>query len=491
MRYLKARPLFIIALFCLLTASVNAQSSFTIEDIIQRSQSQSPDFKIAETRKENRYWQYRYYKTNYIPQLRLLTNTFGSLYTNQFTPVRQPDGSVEYRQLNQLNPGLNFSLQQPIALTGGQIWINSTYNFFDNYTTNTSQWNGTPINIFLNQPLFAFNPLKWDKKIEPIRFEESKRDYAESMESIARDAGDLFFSVLQQQINLQIAQFNLANNDTIYKIEQGRYNIGTTSEDKLLQIELQLLRSRQDVAQARLDFQTASLQLRTFIGLRNGEEFQLVMPEVVPQFNVSEEEALAYAKETRSAFVAFQRRKFEAESAVAEAKGQRYQVSLTASYGLNNVGSQLGDLYQNPARQQAANLSVNIPVIDWGRRKALMRTAMANKKLTDYIIEQDQVNFEQEILTKVRQFEMLRLQIEISKKSDEVGLARYNVAQNRYLIGKTDILNLSTALREKDEAKRSYVQALKSFWTSYYDLRRLTLFDFIDRKYLYNPLTKE
>jgi outer membrane protein TolC len=478
---------FIYLLVCLSITGATAQNSFTLEDVIQRAQSQSPSYRIAETRKENRYWQYRYYKTNYIPQLRLLTNTFGSLYTNQFTPVRQPDGSVEYKQLNQLNPGLNFSLQQPIALTGGQIWVNSTYNYFDNYTTKTSQWNGTPINIFVNQPLFAFNQLRWDRKIEPIKFEESKREYAESMESIGRDAADLFFSVLQQQINLQIAQFNLANNDTIYKIEQGRYNIGTTSEDKLLQIELQLLRSRQDVAQARLDFQTASLQLRTFIGLRNGEEFELVMPDLVPQFSVAEEEALEHAKETRSAYVAFQRRKFEAESAVAEAKGQRYQVSLTASYGLNNVGQTLGDLYQDPARQQAANLSINVPVIDWGRRKALMRTAYANKKLTDYIIDQDQITFEQEILTKVRQFEMLRLQIEITKKSDEVALARYNVAQNRYLIGKTDILNLSTALREKDEAKRSYIQALKSFWSSYYDLRRLTLYDFIERKYLYNP----
>ena len=475
--------------FCLSLVSVQAQNTFTLEDVILRSQTQSPSFKISETRKENRYWQYRYFKTNYIPQLRALTNT-GSIYSNIYQPI-YVDAKLDYYRINQLNPGVNFALQQPIAATGGQIWVNTTYNFLQDYIDNSSRWNGTPVNIYLNQPLFAFNKLKWDKKIEPIRFEESKRDYSESMEAIARDAADLFFSVLQQQINLQIAQFNLANNDTIYKIEQGRYNIGTTSEDKLLQIELQLLRSRQDVAQARLDFQTASLQLRTFIGLRNGEEFELVMPDVVPAFVVTEEEALAHAKETRSAFVAFQRRKFEAESAVAQAKGQRYEVSLEASYGLASIGSSLNDLYKDPGPQQAANLSINVPIIDWGRRKALMRTAYANKKLTDYIIEQDQITFEQEILTKVRQFEMLRLQIEITKKSDEVALARYNVAQNRYLIGKTDILNLSTALREKDEAKRSYIQALKSFWSSYYDLRRLTLYDFIERKYLYNPLAED
>ena len=49
--------------------------------------------------------------------------------------------------------------------------------------------------------------------------------------------------------------------------------------------------------------------------------------------------------------------------------------------------------------------------------------------------------------------EMMRLQIEITKKSDEVAQERYNVAQNRYLIGKIDITNLNIALREKDDAK--------------------------------------
>lgn len=116
-----------------------------------------------------------------------------------------------------------------------------------------------------------------------------------------------------------------------------------------------------------------------------------------------------------------------------------------------------------------------------------MQTALANKRLNDYVIAQDEVNFEQEITTQVRQFEMLRLQIEITNKSDQVAQERYNVAQNRYLIGKIDITNLNIALTEKDAAKRSYLDALKSFWTAYYDLRRLTLFDFANQRLLYLP----
>lgn len=475
-------------LFCWsgITFGLHAQNVFSMADVIYRAQSQSPIFKQTETRRENRYWQYQYYRTNYNPQIRLISNNAGSLYNNSFTPVRQPDGSIQYLQLNQFNPGVNIALQQPISLTGGTLSVNSTYNYFNNITDKTTQWNGTVMNVQLYQPIFSFNQLKWDRKIEPIRYEESKRDYAESMEQIANSSVDAFFSVLQAQVNSQIAKFNLANNDTIYKIEKGRYNIGTTSEDKLLQVELQLLRSRKDVAQANLDLQTASLQMRTFIGLRNGERFELLLPDTIPQFEVTEQEAIMYARQTRSAFIAFERRKIEAEQAVAQARGQRYDVGITAAYGLNNVGNALGDLYSNPSRQQVANITFNVPLVDWGRRKAMMRTAYANKTLNDYVIAQDEVNFEQEILTQVRQFEMLRLQIEITRKSDEVAMERYRVAQNRYLIGKIDITNLNIALTEKDDAKRSYIQALKSFWMAYYDLRRLTLYDFSAKKLLYH-----
>jgi outer membrane protein TolC len=475
----------------LMVLGLFAQNVFTLEEVIQRAQSQSPTFRQVETRKETRYWAFRSYRTNYNPQVRLISNNAGSLYTNSISPIRQPDGTLQYIPINQFNPGVNFSLQQPIKATGGQIWVNSIYNYFNDISGNTKQWNGTPVNIQLNQPLFSFNQLKWDRMIEPIKYEESKRDYAEGMEQLAHDASVFFFTVLQEQVNLQIAKYNLANNDTIYKIEKGRYNIGTTSEDKLLQVELQLLRSRQDVGQANLNLQTASLQLRTFIGLRTGESFQLIMPEKIPEFEVSEDEALEHARKTRSAYVAFERRKAEAERDVAFARGQLYQVALTASYGLNNVGAGLSDIYQNPSKQQLANVTFNVPLVDWGRRKAIMKTAYANKKLQDYVIAQDEVSFEQDILTQVRKFEMYRLQIEITKKSDQVALERYKVSQNRYLIGKIDITNLNIALQEKDNAKRSYIQALNSFWAAYYDLRRSTLYDFAERKFLYDPFAPE
>ncbi len=480
----KSLSLSLSVFFLTFSFSAFSQTTLSLDDIIVRSRAQSPSAKQAETRKENRYWSYRYYRTNYNPQLRLSGTPY---YEKAVKETSQDDGTTKFNAVEQAGSYLNVGLLQPIQWTGGTISANSNLSYFNNYFDDVELWSGAVMNIRLDQPLFAFNDLRWDRKTEPLRYEESKREYAEQMEFISMEAVNRFFNVLQAQVSMQIAQFNLANNDTIYKIEQGRYNIGTTSQDKLLQVELQLLRSKQDVAQANLDLETAGLQLRSFIGAAQEENFQLYLPEVIPQFTLTVDEALENARKNRAAYIAFERRRVEAEREVAQARGQRFQANLTAAYGLNNNGMAINDVYSDPEELQQVNLGFSIPILDWGRNKSRMKTAMANKKLNDYVIEQDQVNFEQEIMTQVRQFEMLRLQIEITKKADEVASERYNVAQNRYLIGKIDITNLNIALTEKDDAKRSYIQALKSFWTAYYQLRRLTLYDFSAKQLLYTP----
>lgn len=469
--------------------TIAQQKRYGLTDVIELAKNQSPFSKQAETRKENRYWQYRFYKSNFSPQLRL-SGTIPA-YSKSVSQAPLSDGSFRYTQVEQSNNNLNLGLVQPLFFTGGSVSVNSSLQYFRNYIAQDpippEQWGGTVMNIQLTQPVFSFNQLRWDRKTEPLRYEESKRSYVEEMEAISRNASTRFFDVLDAQINLQIAEYNLANNDTIYKIEEGRYNIGTTPKDKLLQAELQLLRSRQDVTQAKINLQIARLQMRSYLGLRDNEEFALVLPEEIPPLFVTEEEALQLAKENRADYIAFERRKMEADREVAQARGQRFQTNLTAAYGLNNNGLVVSDIYMDPTQQQQFALTLNVPVVDWGRNQARMQTALANKKLNDYVIAQDEVNFEQEIITLVRQFEVLLNQIEITKKSDEVAQERYTVSQNRYLIGKIDITNLNIALTEKDAAKRSYVGALRSFWTSYYDLRRLTLYDFSNRRLLYTP----
>lgn len=460
-----------------------AQSVYDLEDIIGLAKKQSPLSRQLETQKENRYWQYRFYKSGYAPQLRVNGNAPG--YNRDFVSNRLDDNTVIFLEREQTFSSINLGLLQPISTTGGEISINTDLNTNRNIPQNSSFWSSTLVNVRLDQPIFGYNQLKWDKKTEPLRYEESKREYVEEMELLSERAVELFFEYLTAQVNLSIAQFNLSQNDTIYNIERGRYNIGTTTRDKLLQVELQLLRSKQDVAQANLDLNTSELDIRTYVGLADTGLFTFRLPEKIPDFEISAAEAVEYAKLNRADYIAFERRRIEADKQVAQAKGQKNEINMVASYGLNSTGSTFGDSYDNVQNQQRLNVQFNIPILDWGRNKARTKTAVANKRLQDYVILQEERAFEQEIVILVNQFEVLRLQIDISRKSDEVAQERYLVAQNQYLIGNISITDLNIALIEKDNAKRSYLASLKGFWMAYFTLRRLTLYDFENKELLF------
>src|SRR5450432_3892212 len=81
---------------------IRGQDVYTLDSVIDRAKSKSLSFKRTETIRENSYWVYRSYRTNYNPQIRMSSNG-GSLYTNSIFPVRQPDGSISYLPVNQWN----------------------------------------------------------------------------------------------------------------------------------------------------------------------------------------------------------------------------------------------------------------------------------------------------------------------------------------------------------------------------------------------------
>lgn len=481
--------IFISSIFISINSNGQDSISYSLEEMVQRAKDRSPASLRVKTLKENRYWRYRYFKSNYNPQLRL-TGTIPA-YSQAFNSVEQPDGTIEFRQVNQNLIDVGLGLQQVIGPTGGTISVNTSTNRFDNFLAGDNEiqtrWSGIPLNVSLSQPIFAYNPYKWDKKIEPLIFEESKREYVEESEMISMMVTELFFDNLIAQVNFEIASKNLQNTENIYSIEKKRYEIGGTFEDKLLQVELQTLQAKQDLAQAQLDLEKSSLAVNSYIGLNQNAKINLLTPQDIPEFDVDINDAISYAFQNRSAALGFDRRRLESEAQVADAKGQRLSMNLNASYGYNNAAFTWGDIYNNPNTQALVNLGISVPILDWGRNKARMSQALANQQLTEYEVEQETINFEQEIFTKVRNFLMIRDRIEVTKKSDEVAEKRYQIAFNRYQTGNVTISDLNIAQNEKDLNKRAFFSSLKDFWMAYYELRALTLYDFENNMLLYNP----
>lgn len=461
-----------------------AQQTLTLRAYVDMARGESPAAVRADTRRENRYWQYKTFQSEYRPQLVL--NSELPTYSNSILPITQEDGTIAFRPVNQNTTGISLGLEQVIPWTGGTISVSGSINRFDNFTTDEVRYQSSPFFISLRQPIFAFNRFKWDRKIEPLRFEESKRAYVEEVEQLSRQATELYFDLLLAQKSYEIAANNVANNDTVYKIAEGRYQLGKIPENDLLQLELNLMNSQLAVSQAELDLETSALALKSFVGLDPDAELTLLTPEGMPAFDVNMEKALEEAANNRQQSLAFERRELEAQRDVASARRNAgVGGNIFANFGVAGQGSTLQELAGSFSPQTVANVGLRVPILNGGRLKAVRETAEANQRLTEFTVAQDRINFEQEISTQVRRFDMLRERVKVTQRSEEVAQRRYDIAKNRYLIGKISITDLSVALNEKDQAVRTYVESLRNLWTAYYDLRRLTLYDFENQQELY------
>lgn len=57
--------------------------------------------------------------------------------------------------------------------------------------------------------------MRWDRKIQPLVFAEGNQQAVESLEQVSLTATTLYFDLLVAQVNLQIAETNRVNNDTL------------------------------------------------------------------------------------------------------------------------------------------------------------------------------------------------------------------------------------------------------------------------------------
>ncbi|TAE72865.1 MAG: TolC family protein [Bacteroidetes bacterium] len=461
--------------------TIKAQQKLSLLEVIDLAKTKSPRSLLASNIKKNRFWQYKTYLSNYNPQL-VLTGTLPNL-NRSIQPIVLPDGTQAFVNRSFINNDLQLGITQNVAATGGTFSVSTALSRIDILGTNnqTTSYLSTPIFLSVNQPLFQFNNLLWEKRIQPLIFQESEKKYKEDLEEVAVNSTEFFFNLLNSQIIYQMAARNKANNDTIYKIAKGRYEMGKIAENELLQLELSAMNSAQQMSQANLDLQTNTLALRNFLGGSNvSSDINLEIPNNIPEFEIDENIAIAQAKQNRQAFLAFKRRVLEAERDVAQARRnqQGVNIGITGSLGFTQSASNLADSYQNPRDQQLLSVNLRVPILDWGRQKARVQTALANEEVIKATISQEELNFEQEILVKTRLFKILRDRLKIGLKSDEIAQKRYDITQARYLIGKISITDLTIALNEKDQAKRAYIDALRVFWRGYYELRLLTLYDF-------------
>jgi outer membrane protein TolC len=458
--------------------------TLTLPALIAQTLATSAPAQQARAAREGGYWAYRAYQASYRPQLGLAGTVPN--FNRAIIPVVQPDGTTEFQSVRYNNSLLALNLTQNIGLTGGQVVVGSQVQRFDDFARREKRYNNQPFTLGLTQPLGYFNALRWDRRIAPLLYQESQRQYLEAREAIAQRVTELFFDVLLQQVNAAVAGQNAQATAELLRVGREKYALGRLSQSDLLQLELNLLNAQQEQTQARLDAETATVSLRTYCALPAGAAATpeaalppLAVPAPAPALAVVPAEALTQAQQHRAATLAFQRRQLQAARDVAQARGTTgFLATLTANLGYVNQAPGLRESYLALQNQQQVALAFGLPLVDWGRRRATIRTTELARDQTQAAVSQDERAFEQTILTQAAQVPALAGQARLAARADTLAQRRYAITRATYEAGRLSLTDLTLASAAKDLARRSYILALRAGWVGYYRLRGLTLFDF-------------
>lgn len=466
----------VVVIIYLLGESLYAQNEspmrFSLQEVISRAQDNSPSAQSAKHAFLAAQWQYKYFKANYLPSVTLSSSPFLNREINKIT---LNDGTSKFIKQNQLSTDFTISINQNIALTGGSLFLKSSLSRLDEFERNTTSYSSTPITIGYQQSLFGYNYLKWDRRIEPLKYQEARKNYNEAMELVAANACQYFFALVEAQTNLELAKLNYASADTLYQMALGRYGIGTINENDMLQLEINKLNEETACMDAEVQVREQTQILASYMGMDEITAIELQLPENVPSIEIPLSEAEHMAMENASDPEYFKRLKIEGDSRVAQAKANAgLRADIYLQFGLSQTGKDIVQSYKQPMHQEYASVTLSLPILDWGRGKGKVKVAKSQRDLAYTTAEQGMNDFVRNLGKLVMQFNMQPRKVEVASRTDKLATHRYEIARKLYIAGRNTILDLNTALAEKDSATRAYISSIRTYWTLFYTIRSLT-----------------
>ncbi|EJW93501.1 outer membrane protein TolC, partial [gut metagenome] len=380
---------------CVGSLAAQQDTSITLRDItlseaIALARMKSVDAAVALNELKTAYWEYRTFRADLLPEVNLL----GTLpnYSKTYNSYQNADGSYSFVRDNMLGLSGEISIDQNIWFTGGKLSIASSLNYLKELGGNKSkQYMSVPISLKLTQPIFGVNALKWNRRIEPVRYAEAKAAFISATEQVTLKTITYFFDLLLAKESLSTSRQNQQNSVRLYEVAKAKRKMGQISENDLLQLKLNVLQGKADVMAAESKLNAKMFQLRSFLGLSEQETLNPVIPTSVSDVKIVYGEVLNKALERNSFAQNIRRRQLEADYAVAKARGNLRSVDLFASIGYTGQSHEFSSAYRGLVDNQIVQVGVKIPILDWGKRRGKVKVAKSNREVALSRIRQEQM----------------------------------------------------------------------------------------------------
>lgn len=426
------------------------------------------------------YWEYRSFKANRLPSVSF--DFTPANYTRSIVSRYSSEEDVDFYGFQRsYSASGRLLVEQNLDVLGGTFYIESGLQYLRYLGDQAfNQFSSTPVSIGYKQDLLGYNAFRWEKKIEPLKFEKVKKEFLYNAELVAEEATSYFFSLAMAQAEHDLAVKNKNSADTLYAIGKQRFEITSITTDELYTLELEKVNAYNSLKNAELALRRAMFSLVTYLNLDPATELRLLLPTRTHQYLLSAEEVLLKAKENNPTYLATKQDILEAEQNLDKTRRESvFQASFSASVGFNQAANSLKGVYRDPIRQDLVALSISVPILDWGVRKGKYRMARNNLSVVEISSRQSEIGVEKEVVMAVNDFNVQQELIASAEYALNLAEKAYSKTMTRFIEGSADMNTLTLASNRKDEANKNYISALENYWLSYYKIRRLALYDFV------------
>lgn len=473
----------LLLLFGLANNSLNAQTVDTLTLDLQRTVALANDSSLSAFRAKNMYmssyWEFRTFKAARLPSLTLHMTPLS--YNRDFTRRYDSEQDIDvYRQQQSLYTFGNLAAQQNFDLTGGTFFVDTELGYFRNFgDQERSQYSSVPIRVGYRQDLLGYNRFRWEKKIEPLKFEKAQKELIAELEQTAELASIYFFDLALAQAEYELAIENVSNSQKLYEIGEEKHKIASIGQADLLTLKLDRVNARNTLQNAEISLKRAMFALAAYLNLDKNTKIKLELPGYPDDVDVIVDDALMYAKLNNPQYLDSKQKILESQQVLDRNKKESlFNAGLSASMGFNQVAETFRDVYRNPLQQDIVSLTLSIPLIDWGIRKGRYNMAKSNLNIVELTAQQNELRLEEDVIMTVGDFMVQQQMIRSGKEAMDLAKMAYEQTQERFIIGKADINSLTLSTNRRQDAQRNYVFSLRNYWQSYFKIRKLTLFDF-------------
>ncbi len=472
--------LLLSTLLCTCVLAQNEQT-LSLNELQQLAMDRALNVLSAEQDLRAAEFGYRAFQSDMRPRIDLIANLPN--YYRTSTEVTQDDGTVAFREIELNNSFVGLAARQRIAATGGTVRLESRLQRTDNFALNSKGYNGSPVRIFYEQPILAFNPWKWDRELLQLRTTVSERELEAARAAAALEATELFFDLVSADQERRIARRNQEANAQLYRVAEERYALGKINRGDLVQLRLELRSAEQNLLFAERLVGQASAAIQQLLGRPYAEAISPALPDTIVIAEIDPEQARQRMLTRRPELVAALENTRLADREIDRTKREfGPRIDIQAGFGFIRNDAELNPIYNDPREERILSVNMALPILDWGQRKNLTDQARTNRELAEEVARRTELQLGTELTQLLQQWEVVQEELRLAGAIRSLADERFRISQESYQLGSIPLTELTLAQQYRDQNTRAYARTLRTYWQTYARLARITLWDFINNK---------